>query len=352
MRERLTASQVLDVHGRLREHLTEPETAAHLINILPGCMNMDRPFTHQPFFPASTAAEALGLLRADLAAARTYQVSSDIVASVTSAWSEYSDGGAWLREEDAPLPAGFAWLDTPVPMVDGDVLVRRALSWAPRDLLLDGGRLLRGVRVMAWHHTGDLDDAWTPQDRGKWLHEHGGRHRLTLDGAEFAALGEPVPCDGPAAWLHALWTALAAGIPATSRPGIRKESRKRFARRGGSPPEVTVVSLRQPQPATAHDNEPAHDDHDTQTVASAGPGGLNWPGGGPPVARRDYRSEVDAHHRHVEPYEVPVHKPSPAQVGDGTTCTVCGKRLTPVIEHIRGPEDKPLRPRPRRLYRA
>jgi hypothetical protein len=354
MKGRLTASQVLDAHRLLREGLDDPATAAHLVTVLSADMASGRPEAHRPFYPAVTGSQALSMLKADLGAARTYQLSSDIVGPVTSAWEEGADGAVWLREQDMPHPAGFAWLDTPVRMRSPDtpdLLVRRAWSWAPGAAAVAGGRAARGVRVAIWHHTSDCDDFWTPRDQAEWLRESG-RHRLTFDGAEFAPFGEMISGAGAAAWLHALWAALAAGIPATARPELRKDSKKRFTRHGGGPPEVTVVSLRRPAPADPAGQDPSPRDPVSQDPAASGPPlGAGAPAKNPAALDWEFHWEVDEHHRHIGPYP-PGHKASPAPGGDERTCAVCGTRITPVRSHTRGPKDKPLRDRARRVYRA
>ena len=79
------------------------------------------------YYPARDYAQLHELLKADLAAARTYQVTADMVGTITGACEEAGKQPLFVMESQVPSPAGFVWLDKPVPMCLWAGILVRAL---------------------------------------------------------------------------------------------------------------------------------------------------------------------------------------------------------------------------------
>jgi hypothetical protein len=125
--------------------------------------------------------------------------------------------------------------------------------------------------------------------------------------------------DDHVAWLHALFMVLGTEIAHTSAarlPASVRGDTRRHLRHS----EVSVVRLRR-FTARPHDEEAGsvHRPVDWQ---------WQWP--------------VQGHHRHLDAHEGHHHAtPLPDERG---TCAICLTRITWVKPHMKGPEDRPVRP--------
>jgi hypothetical protein len=237
---------------------------------------------------------------------------------------------------EVPSPSGFVWFDKP-PVLN-DVNERRtsfrAISWGVESLEYKHGtkgELQRGmgVRVTMWSWTGDTDDHWTAKERDLWLRskDSDGANCLILLHATVMLFGErfggheSVTVDDFASWVHALWLLMDTEIVATSRPGIRQFSARRFHENMGIPPEVNVIKLRRIVNPSDPDAEPV----------TMGP--VHW----------RFRWLVQGHHRHLDEYTENKHHAVPDPAFSNTRCAVCMSRITWVHPYVKGPGDKPLR---------
>jgi hypothetical protein len=222
VKEQLSASEVLDAHRKLRDGLDDPGLA-RVRNAFTVTPDSARERIAGMFYPARNYEQLRDLLKADLAGARTYQVTADMVGAISGAREEAGKRPLFLKESQVPFPAGFVWLDKPVPMDPWTGILVRALSWGHQPLPAGAGAA-PGIRIAAWNGVTDHDGhVWTKDWHDLWMRATGGRQRLILAhggtyhfGLERAGLDDA----GALRWLRAMWTTLAAGAAATSQPGI------------------------------------------------------------------------------------------------------------------------------------
>lgn len=106
MKDRLSASEVLDAHRKLRDGLADPDLARvrSAFTLSPGGA---RDVVARAYHPARDYAELHELIRTDLAAARTYQVTAEMVDTVIDACEEAGQRPLFLTESQLPCSAGF-----------------------------------------------------------------------------------------------------------------------------------------------------------------------------------------------------------------------------------------------------
>lgn len=330
--KRLAASAVLDAHRALRDSMNDPYVREVMDDFMVTAIAEDEVKALQTFWPAGSPAEFTGLLRDDLTPARTFQVAAGMVGEISG---EAGSGQDTIRltEAELPCPAGFAWLDKPVAVTGAGEprVTARAFSWAPQ-IVPDTGRreILPGVRIAAWHGAADCDDLWDPGMRDGWLRATGGRYRLIFLYARVVPFGFDIPgAHRTLSWVQALWGKLGSEVAVQETPGIKKHSRKKFARSMTAPPEVVVVSLRRPAQPAGRDGG-----------AGRAPGAVNW----------RWQWPVREHHRHLEAYDVPAHEAMPSQK-DAQVCATCSKRITKIPRHVKGPPGRTLKPPAGRVHR-
>jgi hypothetical protein len=303
------------------------------------------------FWPAQTAKEWCGILAHQLRTARTYHVSGPMVDAVDDLYRESDHRLTYVEHDDIPWPAGFAYLDKPVRMIDphGHVIYNRAYSW---DTVYIPYRETRmpGVRVISWSHPDDEDSYWNETTR-TMMRQYGGLgmgNTLVFPfGERIYARTEPgqPPVDSVPRWLRCLWITLESVIGTTRRvppDEVGRGARKRAQHASLVHGEVNVVILRR-----------------HLTMAEPGEG---LPRGDGTIPRHDFRWPVDEFWRHVrrdagwEEANIEVdddgrrrrHHAVPDT--SRTRCAICGAKVSFIATFIKGPPGKPLRQR-RQLYK-
>lgn len=347
-----SASDVLDKQRRLYAQLGEDVMTGYFDEFFTnvamrekerlkgkdGWMNIAAQVIARMIHPAGTPAEYMGLLRKDLFAARTFQVTAEMVDAVNELYVETRKRISHFSPPEVPSPHGFVWFDKSPGLVDvnGKKTRFRAMSWGVqpvgyyRENEGEGARRTgMGVRVTLWSWTGDIDDNWTEQERAWWRKSapQGSSDRLIMLHAVVMPFEErfggyaDVTSDDFISWVHSLWLMMDTEIVATSRPGIRRLSMRKFQESMSAPPEVNVIRLR--RIVSPSDPDAEH--------VSMGP--VSW----------RFRWIVQGHLRHLEGYEGTRHHAVADSVTANTRCAVCGGRVTWVKAHVKGPDNKPLR---------
>jgi hypothetical protein len=308
----------------------------------------------QMFMPATSGPEFLEMVRRPLHGAETYQVAAPIVRAVTQTYEATADKTEYVRAEDLPSEAGFAWLDEPAVLQDasGARLATRALSWGPQFYrfpeewlagrarpaslwkVTEQGGGWDGVRITSWTYAGDIDD-FTDRELARKLLSAG--LPLTITHSQFLPFGaalrsrmigaDDVEPDDLSRWLHTLWMFMGTEIVTADRPRVQRAFARRAQRTIGTS-SVRVILLR--RAVRSGDRE-----HQTRDIDWS----CCW--------------VVQSHWRHLEGYEPghAHHRAAPAsEPGSVRHCAVCGGRITYVRSYVKGPEGLPLKAVPKVLY--
>ena len=173
----LRASDVLDMHAQLAGLMARPTddivryyttfiqqtiSEAHAS----GGAEQAREYWENMFWPATTAREWTSILARLLQAARTYQITAEMMEKVTEQYAaDLASGSYAIGSDDLPWPAGFAWLDAPLTFTDkfGKQGWNRAVSWGP-EILQTGRRRVPGSRIVSWSWHDDRDGWWRWND--------------------------------------------------------------------------------------------------------------------------------------------------------------------------------------------
>lgn len=296
------------------------------------------------FWPAQTAPEWCSVLARQLRAARTYQVTAPMVATVHRIYEAVADRVAHVDHDDLPWPAGFAYLDRPVAFTDkwGHVIYNRAYSWDVVYLPFPEGRV-PGVRVVSWSHPEDRDSYWSEANEAV-MREFGG---LGMGNTIVFPFGQRISVaavpgrprqDSVPLWLRCLWATLESVIAATraaSHEETGRQARHRAKRASLKHDEVHVVTLRR-----------------SLTLPAEGDGiprNVHW----------TCRWFVDSFWRHArrdphfeEPRDedgrIRPHHAIPDAAKEH--CALCGMRISYVATYDKGPPGLPYK-KDRQLYR-
>ncbi len=253
---KLTAREVLDMHADLQRMLARPEPQLRELMYRYAVVDVaGKPeWRASHLHPAKSMDDLKPWLESfatDLAAARTYQVSEEMVI-LAQALSEDPDS-AVIQEEEIPSPAGFIWLDRPVPRPSDDddgrpPLEMSAVTWqCVPELMVDvraaGGSLscvvpASAIRIREWQYSDDPGNYPRP---------------LSLMGQTTLATGMGVHTRMPShILLHMLWSLMDTEVAAHTLELPARPGRKRAASLARQ--DVTVVTL-----ARARHQKPADD---------------------------------------------------------------------------------------------
>lgn len=264
------------------------------------------------FWPATDGAEYAAQLAIDLHAARTYQVTEDMMSVVTglfdNAKADHDFRQGKLHEEELPYHQGFVWFDSPWVHSDvyGKAIATRAMSWA----LVSLRRGERGVRVVLWQLIGDHDDYTDEINRtlAEAGRQPGWIGPLEMTHSQVLGFGEPYR-NMLAVFTGTLWALMSMEITTDEPAELDRHTLRRA--RDIRHPEVRVVELRR------SGDGPPRAEGDTQHV--------DW----------SCRWIVRGHFRRAP---------------DGGTFKD-GRAVTFVRPYIKGPDGKPLRSAADVLYR-
>ncbi len=345
----MTAAEVLDRHRKLAEQMRDPVIQSYIDDVLESvrksavktggeaqALRVIGNMVH----PASSLAEFRGFLERDLKTAQTFQVTAEMVDTVSAVYEKSKESVITVHEEELPALAGFIWLDKAMLMPDknGKTVSNRAVSWGPQDITYNDGAVKPGIRVTTWFCVHDRDDFFDDLEDARWSEAHPDldvlySHTVILGFGE--RIGTAFPdSDGPdrydfLMWLHTLWAFMDTDIVTSPRQDIPRAFRRR-AERVLKEPAVRVVALRRVTPAMpcGEADEMAHREAD-------------W----------SVRWVVQGHYRHLEDYEGLSHHAAPDYTEKAKKCALCGSRITWVHAYIKGPEGKPLRVYSDTVYR-
>jgi hypothetical protein len=296
---------------------------------------------HTMFAPARSGEEFLVLISSPLYGAPSYQVTAEMVQTVSALYAKTLKAVTHMKETDLPTPTGFIYLDEPVSLtdVDGSVLLTRAFSWGPQTLAMafreeprDSSRVIvetrDGVRLTAWCAYEDPDSTLTREAMAaaKFFEDT----PLVLSHSVFVPFGQQLALRDPKTddvteddivrWMHTLWMFMETEAVVASRPPVERHARKRGLRTINQG-EVRVVMLRR-----------------TRSEGSEPPGShisIEW----------SCRWVVQGHDRHLEDYRPAYgqHEARGYMDGEVRRCRVCGGRTTFVRPYIKGPDGLPLK---------
>jgi hypothetical protein len=285
-------------------------------------------------WPASTGREMAALIGGSLYDARTFQVTADITPAVSGMFRASADRNTTIREADLPCPAGFAYLDEPVPLTDagGLLIANRALSWGVQVLDI-GAKPERGVRITSWcgpDQTAPFHRPGEPAPGG-----------VAPAYSVFVPFGSPYVRSGvtPAhlppqitlfgddmiRWAHCLWLFTETPFTAADRRDPDRSTRRRAERAGRPAGPVTVITLRQSE----RRGQPGRRDAD-------------W----------TCRWVVQGHPRHLDDYSAGFEHHDAKVRRKNSPCLVCGSRTTHIGAYIKGPEGLPLKVTADTVYRV
>jgi hypothetical protein len=336
-------SQVIDLQARLQESLArrDPAWARYMRSFMSDALERnvdDEKDAYEKwgvmFQPARTPQEYCGILAKQLAAARTYQVTSGMVDVVDAVYQKTASQAHTFQSEDVPWPAGFAYLDRPLSLKDynGREVKNRALSWNLELARFEGDKPGQGrpaVRIVCWSGPYDEDYYWDPVTRDGTL-ALGGlslAHSVIIPfGVGYRSIdarhADGVEADDVSRWLHALWLMLESEVPALRRAENIDRHAARRALRSLNHKDVTVVTLRRTRSKELDEGEPGHRD-------------VDW----------THRWVVQGFWRHARKQG---HHAAPDQSREH--CIVCDVKVSWVRPHLRGPSDLPLQVKPQ-LYK-
>jgi hypothetical protein len=273
------------------------------------------------FYPARNGTELIQVIAKQLADARTYQVTSDMVDLVTDVYEKRRKGYDPDKFEGhhVPYEAGFCWFDKPLALKDlhGKTMLHRAISWSTGSLTDSDDRLVPVLRLTSWSHTQDVDDYWDKEamdDISSIVGDFTMGHTVIipfgqrfLDQKERTA--DETVWDDVARWVHTLFRFLDAEI-VIDRPAPVPKAVRRHARKSLKHGEVTVITLRK-----------------TKNISEVKGHGT-----------REYtcRWTVEGHYRHLGAYEGDRHHALPLP-WDREHCVSCGVRITFIHPYVKGP---------------
>jgi hypothetical protein len=346
----LTPVQVLDVHADVAARMQNPSPAlARYIGL-----NLRKTIENQwacgqstqgQFHPvvkvgskvlpgANEGGEMARLPGRGLREAVTYQVTAGMVADIRRTFENTMAEIDQLHEKELPSPAGFAWLDEPwvIPDGQGELFRVRAMSWefteawtvedvVAREELAkfpDAARQVMWpcVRVGLWMHDADDGDLATAPALGPLVLTHTGLLPLGLPFIPAESDAEHASSHAMLGLVHLLWIYLGMEITsqARTRPVMPPFARKRL-RKSIRHAEVRVVTLRKIRGVT--EPEPGQ----SREVFWS----CRWP--------------VQGHYRHREH---PADGHHAIAGGTDKHCAVCGQELSWVRPFIKGPAGLPL----------
>lgn len=331
------AENVLDSHRRTEESLATAPVQGYVRGFMRDVADKayeeggdpERRLAFQNmFWPAPDAKSLCGLLRKQLFAARTYQVTGEMTDAVTGTYRATAGQIGHIQEEELPSEAGFAWLDKPFLSTDGNgkSVTNRAVSWSPQAITYPDGATYPGLRVTAWYGIGDYDDysdlrdAETVRYAAPLILAHTSVLPFGQRFGGHPADGFDMSPDDFLHWVHVLWAFMGMEVVTDREAPLPRPARRRAEKWRKGHPTVNVIMLRRaasrsvPEPGDAERRQP---DWTCQWV-------------------------VQGHHRHLESYAGPRHHAVPA-VSDRGACASCGSRVTWVKPYLKGPDGLPLR---------
>lgn len=352
----LPARQVMDMHEVLQRHFAK--TTLSVLSYVSGFMQdvYNKAMTAggreevetawgNLFYPARTSEQLCPLIGKDLFEARTYQVTPEMVDAVSATYQETAGHIGHFIEEELPSEAGFVWLDKPWAHADRHLkeIANRVVSWGQQSIAypaqpgeVAGTVVLPGVRICSWYYVQDKDDYFDPWINENWP-EVKGQSELILAhvqhvpyGSRFGGhpeYGFDMMPDDFLHWMHVLWMFLTSEIVVSKRTPVPRYRKGGF--KATRYHDVNVITLRKAVlvPDQDSDRPVLHQE-------------IDWRG----------RWWVQGHHRHLGRYDGSRHHATPSGL-DREHCGVCGGRITWVKPYLKGPEDLPMLPTPRQLYR-
>ena len=368
VRKTWTAGQVLEHHTWLTERFAHPTGAIldYVRYFVTDSYRKNPQRAQGMFYPADlrplgdaevpdpgtgVAQQICGVVSRGLRNSLTFEVTEEMVQVMRQVHDKTQENVAWLDEAELPCPSGFAWLDSPWPIIDAwaNYIPIRALTW---DLDYAWASMEKGqprrtacVRIGLWTYMDD-DVAY-----GRWDgQEH--RAQATSDamgeltfmhiallpfGAEFEfGPGADAKKSGDSILgiLHTLWMFLGMEIvstePAADVPRLARKRALKSLKHG----EVKVVTLRKIRHVKSGD--------------IVNPRDIDW----------SCRWVVQGHWRHIDRYEGERHR-AIREVRRGEkydTCAVCTSRgeevrVTWIAPYMKGPDGAPLKSADKLVYR-
>jgi hypothetical protein len=363
------ADRVLDTHSWLARGYTSPgrDLGDYLARLIRGAQLQaeDTDTAAMMFYPVSLGLgaagpeEGLALARVighGLREARTYQVTSPMVARMREVFNKAGAGIRYLDGGELPGHAGFAWMDSPWLIMEaaGYIMPFRAVSWEKVTVTAAdkraGGRMvsLDAVRIVMWTLIED-DIAFGRWDDEQRAHRAASRigsltpqHVAVIPFSRQIGINGGFEEQGSAmlALIHILWAFLGMELD-KSRPvaPASPHTDKRARRSLRHEPGVHIITLRRVHYIS--DDLPVHRE-----------------------INRTCRWWTEDFYRHIDRYDdedgegrrrrheaVPAHRTGAHPVDDDhDICAVClandqTVRITMVHGHFRGPSWLPVKPR-------
>ena len=285
------------------------------------------------FWPARSGSGYAAALARELGDARTYQVSAGMTDAISGVYARSRQHIDHLEEDDLPWEAGFAWLDKPALLGDGEgvTMAFRAISWSAIDIHAEddqGPVDARAVRLAAWAFQGDTDTLARRDEHIASQDLAGtGLMLVTSTVVPFGMRWPPTRsrvADDFGRWCHTLMLFLDAEITVAHKPKLERPALRR-AQRSLKQNTVTVIMLRRLKQAA--EGEPGH-----RTVDWT----CRW------IVQGFWR-----HNRNDYPGENHRVIPDAAK----TRCSICGNKINWSRACLRGPSWLPLRQRKGTVYK-
>lgn len=362
------ADQVLDMHAWLARGYTNPDRdlgdyLARLIRTAQ-LQAEDLEKTAMMFYPVDLGLGAAGpeegealarVIGHGLREARTYQVTTPMVARMRDVFRQAGAGIRYLDGGELPSHAGFAWMDSPwlITEAAGYIIPFRAVSWEKTVIVTErDGRVLAmdAARIVMWTLIED-DTAfgrWDDPQRASRAASRIGRlmpqHVAVLPFSRQFSINEGFEEQGSdmLALIHILWAFLGMELSASRPvPPASPHTERRARRSLKHEPGVHVITLR--RISYISDGVPSHRE-----------------------VNRTCRWWTEDFYRHIDRYDdedgdgrrrrheaVPAHRTGAHPADDDDrhdVCAVClandqTVRITLVHGHFRGPTWLPVKPR-------